>query len=325
VPIDTPAGTPVVGPGAPYITPAILTAATTGISWATIPDRKSSPEQQLAEQLNMCVRATSDIDSYCNQPLRATVDTETFYGPGEFRAQIQPNGVARLLSSRGPVLFIESGRVSSAAVFPPSWSTIAGNQFAPAYPLVGLYGSSAPGASAGGGQAILMAPGLMNWWYGGRLNAQVQVTYVNGWPHSALTAAVSAGASSITVDDITGWINSTTGQGAAGNIYDTAAFQEFVSVTAVTPTTTGAISGPGTLTLATPLVYDHDKGVLVSTLPGNVQLAAIYLCVSQALTRGATATAVQAISGGASGGGPQASGDYVKTAHQLIHSYRRTI
>lgn len=316
---DSPLGIPIVGPGTPYVTPETLTAASTGISWATIPSFGSTREQQLAEQLNICVRATAMVDEICNQPLRATVNTESFTGPGDFRVQNQPTGVTRILASRSPVLSVVSGQVSAAAAFPRSWSAIPSTAFEPENPLIGVYGTSAPGAAGGGGQAILLAPGYVSWFFG-RQSCRLQVTYLNGWPHASLTSAATAGSSSLVVDDITGW------SGASGNVYDSGQ-QEFVSVSSVTPTTSGAISGPGTLTLSSPLVYDHARGVVVSTLPGSVQQATILLCVVQAVTRGATATAVQSLGGGVAGGGgsPLSADSLTKTAHGLLAAYRRTI
>jgi hypothetical protein len=315
---ENPAGTLVVGPGTPYITPDTLIAAPTGISWSTIPQKAATAEQQYAELTNMCARATADIDTYCNVPLRATLDTESFTGPGDFRLQLQPTGVTRILTSRPPVLMVVSGQVSNSASFPRSYQPIPADQFEVEKPLLGVYGTSAPSASGGGGQGILLGAGWVTWLFG-RLSSRLQVTYLNGWPHAGLTAAAGAGSSSLVVDDITGWV------GAAGNVYDSGGTQEFVSVSAVTPATAGAITGPGTFTLSSPLVYQHDKGTVVSALPANVMLAAIYLCVSQALTRGATATAVQSISGGSTGGGQQQSKLYRDLALSLVHAYRRVV
>jgi hypothetical protein len=317
MPVDNPSGVPVAGPGAPYITPVTLTAASTGIAWSTIggPGINLTPAQQLAEQTNICARATAMVDSCCNQPLRATVDVETAYGPGGFRCQNQPTGVTRILLSRSPVLSVVSGQVSSAGAFPRSWQAIAADQFAVERPPVGVYGTTAPGASGDGGQAVLLAPGYVTW---GRLSSVIEVTYVNGWPHAALTSPAAAAASSVDVDDITGWY------GAAGNIYD-GQFQEFVSVTAVAPVVTGAISGPGTLTLSTGLTFPHQEGTLVSTLSATVEQACIYFAVSEALTKGATATTVQSISGGSSGSGPSTQKAYEDMAKLLVHSYRRVL
>jgi hypothetical protein len=314
-----PSDLPIVGPGTPYINPSILTAAPTGISWGTIPDRKSTPDQQYAEQVNLCARATSMVDQWCNQPLRATVDTEQWTGPGDFRCQNQPTGVTRLLSSRFPVVSVLGGQVSSATAFPRSWNTIPANQFDIEVPLLGTYGTSAPGGAGGGGQAILVAPGNINWVFG-RLSSIIQVTYINGWPHGSLTAGVAAGVSSLAVDDITGW------DGAVGVVYDGAA-QEAVAVTAVTPSVSAAVSGPGVLTLQVPLSFTHQEGTIVSALPGAVIQAAILFGTVQALTRGATATAVQSLSGAVAGGGGGGVGpdSLLKWARSLIAPYRRII
>ena len=50
----------------------------------------------------------------------------------------------------------------------------------------------APGGSADGGQAILVGGGYINKCYG-RNGWAIEVTYINGWPHTSLTAAVAAG------------------------------------------------------------------------------------------------------------------------------------
>ncbi len=312
---EDPAGVPVVGPGTPYITPSTLINASTGVSWNTIPFRGATPQEQYAEQLNICMRSTAAVDAFCNQPLRATVDTESFVGPGDFRCQLQPTGVARLLTSRSPVTSVVSGQISAAATFPRTYTTIPANQFEPEVLLLGVYGTTAPSVSGGGGQAILLAPGWVTWLFG-RLSSRLQVVYVNGWPHASITTAAAAGASALVVDDITGW------GGAGGVMYDGGS-QEFVSCSTVTPNVTGAISGPGTLNLSAPLTYAHARGVLVSTLPANIQQAAIYFGVSQALTRGATATAVQSISGGAGGSGPGTTQQYVKLAQDELQAYKR--
>ena len=52
---------PAYGPVSPYVTPQMLISAPTGISWNTIPPGANvSPIQRLAEQANICGRATSE-------------------------------------------------------------------------------------------------------------------------------------------------------------------------------------------------------------------------------------------------------------------------
>lgn len=257
------------------------------------------------------------INQYTNNVLRASVDTEWWTGPGDFRCQNQPTGVTRLLASRSPITAIVGGQVSSATSFPRSYQQIPANQFDIEVPLLGVYGTSAPGSSGTGGQGILLAPGWVTWLFG-RLANRIQVTYINGWPHGSLTAAATAGTSTLHIDDITGWLSAT------GNIYGQA-LQEAVLVTTVTPTVSGAISGPGTLTLAEPLAYDHQVGDIVTTLPGTVIQAAILYGVIQALTRGATATAVQSLGGGVSGTGGLDPKALEAMAQSYIRPYKRVI
>jgi len=317
-PTPAPGGSPqVVGPGTPYVTPELLVNAVTGISWSTVPERGATPAQQYAAQLDLCTRATGMVDATCNQPLRATVDTDTVVGPGTWQCQMQPAGTARILLTRSPITTVVSGRVSPAAAFPPSWSTIAGSQFRVEKPVFGVYGTSAPSGAGEGGQAVILAPGWVGWGFG-RESSLVEVTTINGWPHGSLTAGADATDSTIAVDDITGW------DGASGVVHDSGS-QEVVFVVSVTPDTTDAISGPGTLALSTPLVYSHAAGTLVTTLPGNAQQAAILFATSQALVRGATATTVQTISGtgtGAPGGSPDT---LAKAARDLLNPFRRAV
>src|SRR5262245_25088389 len=110
-----------------------------------------------AEQYNICVRATAMVEQQCNQPLRATIDVENVYGPGDFRCQNLANGNTRMLMSRFPVTQVLGAQVSSATAFPPSYTSVAANQMRPEVTLLGVYGTTAPGASASGGQAILLA------------------------------------------------------------------------------------------------------------------------------------------------------------------------
>ncbi|MBT8160993.1 MULTISPECIES: hypothetical protein [Arthrobacter] len=306
--------TNIVGPGAPYITPAMLIAAPTGISWSTIPTPRASPEQQLAEQLNICMRATAAVDDYVSTPLRATIDTETLFGPGDMRFQIRPNGTCWLVLSRPPVVSVLSGQYSASASFPPAWTPLDASKFKVYKPIMGLYGTSVPGTTDTGGQAVLMAPGVVS---GSRGSVEVQVTYMNGWPHTQLMAAANVGDTTIQIDDVTGWL------GACGTIRDSVG-QEAAVVTAVSPTVTGSLSGPGTLTLAAPLANAHPVGTLFTTIPESVVSAAILYAVSEALVRGATAVSAPGGSG-SSGGGSKSIDQYTSEAELKIHRFRPTL
>lgn len=317
-----------VGPLTPYITPSLLTSAPTGISWSTIPPGKNvTAEQRYAEQLNICMRATGEADLYCNQVLRATMDTELHQGPN-FRITIQNStGNARMILDRWPVVTITQIQVSPNA-FPRQWTTVPTGMYDVENPVMGLYGTTAPSASGEGGQAILIAPGFISWACG-RNGYLAKVTFINGWPHTSLTQPVAAGATTIAVDDCTGWaITVDAGQsGATGVMYDMGS-QEVVQVTAAS-----VASGPGTLTLASALQYAHAAGVLVTTLPGAIQEAVIWFATAQALTRGATSTTIPVISGGGGGGAanPGASPNWnspsglVDRGRRLLVPFKRVI
>lgn len=318
-----------VGPGTPYITPQYLTQAPTGISWSSIPPGSTvTAQQRLAAQADICAQATAQADEICNQPLRATVDTEQYSGP-DFRMTIQQaTGNVRMILARWPILSVSAIQVS-ANVFPRQWTSLAAGQWDIEFPPIGVYGSAAPSASGGdGGQSVIFAPSAS--WRLGRNGFVARVTYVNGWPHAGLTAdaaPVESGAQTIAVDDCTGWaltseMNGATG--ATGTIFDSGA-QETIQVTA-----SSAVSGPGTLTLAQPLAYSHSAGVIVSTLPASAQWGVILLATQQALTRGATATTVQSVPGTASnantgGGAGLNTRDLIGQAMRILKPFARTV
>lgn len=310
----------------PYITPELLAASPSGVAWSTIPAPTATPAGKLAELTNICWRSTSMVDTFCNQVLRATVDNEELTGPGNARVGIQQgSGNGILVMRRWPVIQALAIQISWNSAFPRIWSPVPSGKFEVNNPLPNMYTDSASATMPDGGQSILVAPTYLNWGQG-RNGQRILTSYVNGWPHTSFTADVTAGVSTIPVDDVTGFV------GASAFIYD-GAQTETISVDSVAATTPlplpngvgTAQAGPGILTLASPLAYAHAGGVLVSSLPANVNEAAIYFSVAQALTRGATATAVQAIGGAASGGGPSTTDDYTKLAQDLIRQYRRVI
>lgn len=304
---------PVTAP-TPYITPDILTSAPTGVAWSTIPSRDASAEEKTAELWNICQRATAEVDEYANVTMRATVDSEAAWGPGDFRFQMRPDGTARILLSRGPVVQVLSGRWSSSSAFPRSWTALAGSDFAIEKPPLDIYSPISSGGGEGG-MAVILRPGVASW-AGGRLGTLVEVTYVNGWPHAALTQDAAAGATTINVDETAGWW---TGEfGATGIVYDGGAQERATAAGA------SATGGPGTLTLAAPLTYPHAAGTLISTLPTSIQWATILYAAAEALTRGATATTVQQ----APGTGVNTAGNHDvlrMRAQEMISAYRRVV
>jgi hypothetical protein len=279
-----------------------------------------TPASKTAEQINILGRATARCDAYCSQVLRATIDWEQVEGP-DYRVTVQNGtGNGRIILSRWPILQILSVQVAANAVFPRQWSSLPAGNWDTEVPPLSVYGNIAPSAAIDGGQAIVIPPGWINWGLG-RHGWLVRVSYINGWPHTSLTAAVTAGATTLPVDDTTGWaITNEWGQtGAAGIVYDSG-FQETVQCTAASVT-----SGPGNLTIASPLNFSHNAGVMVTTLPQSVIGAVILFSAAEALTRGATSTTVHAIPGASGGSGGKGPEDLIGEGELLLHPLRRTI
>lgn len=318
---------------APYVSPATLQSASTGIDWSTIPPLPDfDPQANAAELWNMCARATAQVNGYTNQILRATIDTQLLHGPDYYvtvgpasgGAGLTPywgassSGNARLILDRWPVLSVSQVQVCPNNLWPRSWTSLPTGFAEPERPPLGIYGSASPSSAADGGQAILVGGGFINWNHG-RNGYAIQVTYINGWPHAEISANALAGATSITVDDTTGWAGTNYyGQAGATGVIKDLGQQEAIHVTA-----SSVISGPGTLTLSTPLAYPHVAGTLVTTLPATVEKACIFFAAAEALTRGATSTTIHAVGGHAAGGG--GGDDLISEAELLLHPFRRTI
>lgn len=293
-----------MGLGTPYVTPAMLTSAPTGVSWSLIPLPKATTGQQYEEQLNICWRATSIVDTYCNQVLRATVDTEELSGPGHPRLGIQRdtcNGVAVL--RRWPVTQILAVQTALNRVFPRVWTPIPAGLYAIEHPLINVATDMAAASGPDGGSSILIAPGYITWDHG-RNGIRAMMSYTNGWPHTSLTLDAAAGASTLHVDDVTGWA------GTSGFVYDGAATEQVsvLTATAATPLPLPngagtAQTGPGTLTLASPLANAHTSATVVSALPANALWATVLAAAAQALESGIDAIAIQNLPGSQTVGG----------------------
>lgn len=312
----------------PYITPNMLTTAPTGISWSIIPMPKATTAAQLAEQYNICWRATAVVDGYVNQVFRATVDTEEAQGPDYYVTIDNNTGQARWILSRYPVLQILAAQISPN-VLPPTWNQVTNGQWRVARAPFGVYGSTTPGGSGGsGGQTVYLGAGWGGWNLG-RNGYLFSCSYINGWPHSGLTANATAGSTTLTVDDVTGFT------GATAFIYDGTS-SETVSVTSVTATTPlvlpnsggTAPAGPGTLTLASPLNFAHAGAVpaevIVSAIPADVLWATVQAAMVQALDSGITSVSIQNVSGSQTTGG-HGIAELESSYELLLEPYKRVL
>jgi hypothetical protein len=311
--------------GTPYLTREVLFDAPTGCSWSITPSPDATEQATQAAVTDVIWRATSRMDTYCNQPLRSTVDTEYLNGPGMPRCNVdQDTGNGILVVKRCPVTDVLAILISSSRAFPRVWTPVPDGKWDIRYPLIYSADAAAPTAPDGG-SAIDVAPGYISWRKGGRGGQRVQVCHVNGWPHTSLTQDAQAGDTTLHVDDVTGWA------GAAGFAYNGATTEQLAASTAeanvplVLPNGAGtAQAGPGTLTLTSGLAFRHEKGTLISAFPATLIEAAVYGCCVQALDAGIEALAVQNINGETVSSG-QATKDIVTEMELLLDPFRRII
>lgn len=313
----------------PYITPKVLLATNYGVDWKSFPRQGASSEDQLAAQLDACWKATSEADAVANQSLRAGVDTETEFGP-DLAVTVPGNGWARMRMTRSPVLRVVGAAAGPAAATPPvALSPIPATSLVVEHGGQHQTGTIVPAGGSPSPTTILVAPGYVSWALG-RNGYMLQVTTVSGFPVAGIDAAAAAGDTEIHVDDVSGWWDPDQGLGAAGTVADPPT-REDVSVSGMTPDVPGAISGPGTLTLAAPLQFPHvplvggltgpDQRVLLTAMPQTLQNAVLYFATYFGLMRGSAALAPQQARGAIGGVARQ---DWYERGEKAVARFART-
>ena len=263
--------------------------------------------------------------------------SEQLIGPGYPRCNVDKNtGNGVLQTKWWPVTEVLAIQVSPSRSFPAAWTPVPAGNWRIRHPLLSV-GDTASATAPDGGWTIDVAPGYIGcspWGRtptggftggGGRGSQLVQVCHLNGWPHTSLTATANQAATVLNVDDVTGWA------GASGFAYDGSATEPVTvaSVSATTPVVLPngagtAQSGPGTVTLTSPLAFEHQQGVMVSAMPAAVLQAGILACAVQALTGGTDAITIQSVNGEHSSPQPTAEG-MTKAYQALLAHYMRVI
>lgn len=302
----------------PYVTATMLTSHPAGLAWNTVPTLTADTQQQVAQLQQVCWQATSAVDRYCHQPLRATVATETATGPGMPRVSSdRASSKGTIITRRWPVTSVQAVQTSLSSAFPAAWSAVPSGLWKIRNPVI-LSAAPTPGTGPQGGNVIDVAPGYITWDYG-RGGWDVMWSYTHGWPHAGLTGAAQVGAQTLAVDDVTAWA------GAVGFVYDGTSTElvEVTAATATTPVTLPGVggtvqAGPGTLTLAQPLGFAHTAGAVVSALPPDVIRAAALQAAVLALET-IDAIATQSLSGQMAGG----TGVLAEAVEMILDDYVR--
>lgn len=296
-----------------YLTVAELLAAPLGLSLRSIPPGGSSGPagvsgaQTYEELTNVIVRASTMADSYCQQVLGATQDTEEKRTDGGL-AGVDQHGYLWVHTDYWPVLAVSS--------------------FAYAYPATGgTLWTDAPLDDLIVERTRIVYPAALP--RRGVPPLRVRYSYLNGWPNTLLTASVAAGATALPVEDATGVV---AGQqltiGDQGN-------SEVVTVAASwTP-----VTGPASVALnagtafahtpvarpATPPAQPYD--ISVSALPADVKEAVLLIVKELIETRGTNAL-VMGRAGGLAGSAPAPHDSAAKVpleSQYILDHYRRLL
>lgn len=247
----------------PYLTINEFKAAPTGISTNNLvgqnlgPNNFQDPLAQDNELYNNIVRASSWMDSYCNQVLAATNQSENL------RVRTSSDGTVRIHPKYSPIIALTSfsygspGDLTSITDVSTAW--IEDQQII--MPLGNLFFTSSSG------------PLQFGW--GGSAGSElfINLQYIAGYPNTTIVSA-TAGQSSLVVNTPTGIL-----AGQMLNIYD-GTDSELVTVSST------YTFGQSTIPLVSPLQNTHAAGVGISSMPAAIKQAAILVTAGFLKIRG---------------------------------------
>lgn len=280
----------------PYLTVEEFKDAPTAIDIDNLVFNSQDPDDQDAELANTIARASSWIDTFCNQVIGATIESE------QQRSRYSQDGSIRFHPRYSPVvalLSMEYGYPPSLMSLPDcSVAWVEDQEIIVPNATLGTWTSQGP-----------LQFGAMS--SGGRNEVFLKYSYVNGYANSVIVTAV-AGASTLTVEDGTGIL-----AGQMLKIYD-GQYTENVTVAST------YVFGSTTVPIVRPLVYDHDPSVSISALPPAIKQACILVTTAFLKTRGDSSMTMQVTtSPGTSLPNADKVGEEIALAMQLLQPYRR--
>jgi len=280
----------------PYLTVEEFKDAPTAIDIDNLVFNSQDPDDQDAELANVIARASSWIDTFCNQVLGATVETE------QQRSRYSTDGSIRFHPRYNPVVAL----LSLEYGYPPSLMSL------PDCSVAWVEDSEiiVPNATLGTwtSQGPLQFGALSS---GSRNEVFLKYSYVNGYANSVIVTAVAA-AYTLTVADGKGIL-----AGQMLKIYD-GQYSENVTVANT------YVFGSTTVPIVYPLVYTHAAGVSISALPPAIKQACILVTTAFLKTRGDSSMTMQVTtSPGTSLPNADKVGEEIAAAMQLLQPYRR--
>jgi len=243
----------------PYLTTAEFRSAPTAIDIDNLVFNSSDPDVQDSELANVIARASSWIDTHCNQILGATTTTE------QQRTRVSPDGYIKWHPNYNPVIALTDlwyGYPSTNLyhVTDVSSAWIENQQILFPYAMIGsLFTSQGPlqfGFPSTSGNPVFL-----------------KYTYVNGYANDLIVTA-TATQSTLTVKSGVGITAHDTLK-----IYD-GMYSENVTVA------DNYVFGSTTVPLTTPLLYSHSAGISISALPPAIKEAAILVTTAMLKVRG---------------------------------------
>jgi hypothetical protein len=243
----------------PYLTTTEYRNAPTAIDIDNLVFNSSDPDVQDSELANVIARASSWIDTYCNQILGATTETETQ------RARISSDGTIKFHPRYSPIIALTDfwyGNPSTNLYQAQDCSVAWIEQSQIIFPYANL-------------STTLTSQGPIQFGFPSTSGMPVYLkyTYVNGYANTLIATAVQ-NQSTLTVTNGTGI---TTGDQL--KIYD-GMYSENVTVAS------NYVFGSTTVPLTSPLLYSHTAGVSISALPPAIKEAAILATTAMLKVRG---------------------------------------
>lgn len=280
----------------PYLTVKEFKDAPTSIDIDNLVFDSQDPDDQDAELANVIARASSWIDTFCNQVIGATVESEQqrsrYSGDGSIRFHPRYSPVVALLS-------LQYGYPPSLMTLPDcSVAWIEDQEVIVPNATLGTWTSQGP-----------LQFGAMS--SGNRNEVFLKYSYVNGYANTVIVTAV-AGATTLTVEDGKGIL-----AGQMLKIYD-GQYTENVTVADT------YVFGSTTVPIAYPLVYSHIATTPISALPPAIKEAAILVTTAFLKTRGDSSMTMQVTTApGTALPNADSVGQEIALAMQLLQPYRR--
>jgi len=282
----------------PYLTLDEYKNAPTAIDLDNLVFDSQDPEAQDAELRNAIARASSWADTYCNQVLGATTETE------QQRSRVSGDGSIRFHPRFSPIVALTNFQygypTNMADLGDCSVAWIEDQQIIIPNLTLGTWTSQGP-LSFGS-------------WNGGPGNQMfLRYTYVAGYTNTILDLATDLGDSTIFVKNPTGIV-----AGQILSIYD-GMNTENVTVA------DSYVFGSAEVPLVYPMVFDHLPGVSVSALPPAIKQAVILITTAFLKVRGDSSMtmAVTTSANTTYTAGNQQYGNELSLAGTLLNSYAR--